>query len=109
MEAYVSVQCGLFDWDERYAARDPLEKLSTPIDFEMFRPALDGALRRSDGSKGGRPPLDAVMSFKTLILQTLYGRSDAQMEFQILGWRSFRRFLGLDDGDNTPDETTILR
>ena len=104
------VQRGFFDLDERYAALsaagDPLEKLGTLIDFEIFRPTLDAALQRSDGSKGGRPPLDAVMMFKTLILQTLYGLSDAQAEFQILDRRSFGRFLGLDDGDNTPDETT---
>ncbi|MEJ2410135.1 MAG: transposase [Novosphingobium sp.] len=109
----MSVQRGFFDLDERYvalsAAGDPLEKLSALIDFEIFRPALDAALQRSDGSKGGRPPLDAVMMFKTLILQTLYGLSDAQTEFQILDRRSFDRFLGLDDGDNTPDETTIWR
>ena len=106
MEAYVSVQRGFCDLDERYAALsaagDPLEKLGALIDFEIFRPALDAALQRSDGSKGGRPPLDAVMMFKTLILQTLYGLSDAQAEI-------LRRFLGLDDGDNTPDETTIWR
>lgn len=113
MEGYVSVQRGFFDLDERYAALsaagDPLEKLNALIDFEIFRPALDAALQRSDGSKGGRPPLDAVMMFKALVLQTLYGLSDAQTEFQILDRRSFGRFLGLDDGDNTPDQTTILR
>ncbi|SMD04772.1 Transposase [Novosphingobium sp. B1] len=102
----MSVQRGFCDLDERYAALsaagDPLEKLGALIDFEIFRPALDAALQRSDGSKGGRPPLDAVMMFKTLILQTLYGLSDAQAEI-------LRRFLGLDDGDNTPDETTIWR
>ena len=107
------VQRGFFDLDARYAALsaagDPLEKLSALIDFEIFRPALDAALQRSDGSKGGRPPMDAVMMFKTLVLQTLYGLSDAQTEFQILDRRSFGRFLGLDDGDNTPDETTIWR
>jgi len=109
----VAAQRGFFDLDERYAALsaagDPLEKLGGLIDFEIFRPALDAALQRSDGSRGGRPPLDAVMMFKTLILQTLYGLSDAQAEFQILDRRSFGRFLGLDDGDNTPDETTIWR
>ena len=54
-------------------------------------------------------PLDAVMIFKTLILQTLYGLSDAQIEFQILDRRSFDRFVGLDAGDNAPDQTTIWR
>lgn len=109
----MAAQRGFFDLEERYAALsaagDPLEKLGGLIDFEIFRPALDAALQRSDGSRGGRPPLDAVMMFKTLILQTLYGLSDAQAEFQILDRRSFGRFLGLDDGDNTPDETTIWR
>jgi IS5 family transposase len=109
----MSVQRGFFDLDARYAALsaagDPLEKLDRLIDFEMFRPELDAALQRSNGSKGGRPPLDAVMMFKTLVLQTLYGLSDAQAEFQILDRRSFGRFLDLDDGDNTPDETTIWR
>lgn len=49
------------------------------------------------------------MMFKVLVLQTLYALSDAQAEFQILDRRSFGRFLGLDEGDNTPDETTIWR
>ena len=106
-------QRGFFDLDARYAALsaagDPLEKLGGLIDFEIFRSALDGALKRSDGSKGGRPPMDAIMMFKVLVLQTLYGLSDGQAEFQILDRRSFGRFLGLDDGDNTPDETTIWR
>src|SRR3546814_17251812 len=110
MEGWVSVQRGLFDLDERYAALsaagDPLEKLGALIDFELFRPDLDAALQRSDGSKGGRPPLDAVMMFKVLVLQTLYALSDAQTEFQLLDRRSFGRFRGLDDGDHTPGDTT---
>jgi IS5 family transposase len=106
-------QRGFFDLDERYAALsnagDPLERLSSVIDFEVFRPELDAALRRSDGAKGGRPPMDAVMMFKVLVLQALYGLSDAQAEFQIMDRRTFGRFLGLDDGDRVPDETTIWR
>lgn len=64
----VSEQRGFFDLDERYAAfsaaGDPLEKLGGLIDFEIFRPALDAVLQRSDGSRGGRPLMDAVMMFK---------------------------------------------
>lgn len=55
----MSEQSGFFDLDASYAALsaagDPLEKLGGLIDFEIFRAALDGALKRSDGSKGGRP------------------------------------------------------
>ena len=106
-------QRGFFDLDERYAALskagDPLERLSMVIDFEVFRPELDAVLQRSDGTKGGRPPMDAVMMFKVLVVQALYGLSDAQAEFQIMDRRTFGRFLGLDDGDSVPDETTIWR
>lgn len=106
-------QRGFFDLDERYAALskagDPLERLSALVDFEMFRADLDAALRRSDRGRGGRPPLDAVMMFKVLVLQALYGLSDAQAEFQIMDRRTFGRFLGLEDGDRVPDETTIWR
>ena len=106
-------QRGFFDLDERYAALskagDPLERLSAVIDFEIFWPELDAALNRSDGTRGGRPPMVPVLMFKVLVIQALYGLSDAQAEFQILDRRSFGRFLGLDDGDKVPDETTIWR
>jgi transposase, IS5 family len=73
---------GFFDLDERYtalsAAGDPLERLSAVIDFELFRGELDAALARSDRAKGGRPPYDAVLMFKILVVQTLYTLSDDQ-------------------------------
>ena len=90
---------GFFDLDERYAALskagDPLERLSAVLDFEVFRPELDAALNRSDGSRGGRPAMDPVLMFKVLVIQALYGLSDAQAEFQIMDRRTFGRFLGL--------------
>ena len=71
----MSDQRGLFDLDERYqrlsAAGDPLEKLSALIDFEMFRTDLASALAYRSGSQGGRPPLDPVMMFKVLAVQSL--------------------------------------
>lgn len=109
----MSEQRGFFDLDDRYAALskagDPPERLLAVVDFEIFRLELNAALRRSDGAKGGRPPMDAVLMFKVLVIQALYGLSDAQAEFQIMDRRTFGRFLGLDDGDTVPDETTIWR
>ena len=77
-------QPGLFDPDERYRRLSengdpPLARLSAPIDFERLRPA---AAKRSDGSGGGRPAYDPVVTFKTPILQTLYTLSDDATEFQ---------------------------
>ncbi len=60
-------QPGFFDSDERLAwlsaAGDPLERLAAVVDFELFRGELERALQRSDRSKGGRPPYDAVLMF----------------------------------------------
>jgi len=104
-------QPGFFDIDERYAALseagDPLERLVKVVDFEVFRSRLLVALRRSDRSKGGRPPYDPVLMFKILVLQALYNLSDDQTEFQIRDRLSFMRFLGLGLSDKVPDAKTI--
>ncbi|SMF43106.1 Transposase DDE domain-containing protein [Azospirillum oryzae] len=104
-------QAGLFDLQDHNAelskSGDPLERLLSVVDFEVFRPTLDAALGRKDRSRGGRPPLDAVMMFKILVLQALYGLSDEQAEYQVRDRLSFMRFLGLGLGDRVPNRTTI--
>jgi IS5 family transposase len=107
----MGVQPGFFDLDERHgmlsAAGDPLERLAAVVDFGLFRDDLEAALERSDRSKGGRPPYDAVLMFKVLVLQTLYTLSDDQTEYQIRDRLSFMRFLGLALEDRVPDAKTI--
>lgn len=44
---------------------------------------------------------------KITILQSLYGLSDAQTEFQILDRYTFKRFLGIMNDSEIPDEKTI--
>jgi transposase, IS5 family len=109
--AWMIGQPGFFDLDERYAALsaagDPLERLAAVVEFELFRPDLDAALARSDRAKGGRPPYDAVMMFKVLVLQTLYTLSDDQTEYQLKDRLSFMRFVGLALEDRVPDAKTI--
>lgn len=104
-------QRGFWDLEDHYAklseTGDPLETLAAAVSFEPFRYRLEKALKRTDGSKGGRPPYDRVLMFKILILQALYGLSDEQAEFQIRDRLSFLRFLGLSPSDRTPDSTTI--
>eukprot|EP01035_Chromulina_nebulosa_P021079 gene21079-27314_t len=110
MEAGMA-QPGFFDLDHRYRrlseTGDPLVKLASLIDFEIFRPRLKVALKRSDGSKGGRPPYDPVLMFKILILQSLYTLSDDATEFQVRDRLSFMRFLRLGLEDPVPDAKTI--
>lgn len=68
-------QAGFRDIDERYAklsdGGDSLERLTAVVDFEVFRRQLKAALNRSNRLKGDRPPYDAVLMFKVLVLQAL--------------------------------------
>ena len=77
-------QRGFWDVEHRLAELsrqgDPLEKLATTVDFEIFRPTLAKTLKRQDSSKGGRPPFDAVLKFRMLVLQSLHGLSLEQTE-----------------------------
>jgi len=102
---------GFFDAEDRLkalsAAGDPLEKLRSVVDFELFRSELDAALARGDRSKGGRPPYDPVLMFRVLVVQTLYTLSDDQTEYQIRDRLSFMRFVGLELHDRVPDAKTI--
>jgi IS5 family transposase len=104
-------QPGFFDLDVRYAllsdGGDPLERLSRIVSFEDFRPHLEDALERKDRSLGGRPPMDAVMMFKILVLQSLYNLGDDAAEYLIRDRLSFMRFLGLGLADKGPDAKTL--
>lgn len=104
-------QAGFFNFEERLAELsakgDDLERLNNLIDFEMFRPDLERAVPRSDGSKGGRPPFDHVLMFKVLILQASHNLSYERTEYLIKDRLSFMRFLGLGLGGRVPDENTI--
>lgn len=104
-------QLGFFDLSDRYDALtqkgDPLEQLATHIPWTRFRKTLEKSLGRSQRPKGGRPPFDAMLMFKVLILQALYNLSDDQTEYQIRDRLSFMRFLGLDLHQRIPDAKTI--
>ena len=58
-------------------------------------------------SRAGRKPMDAVVMFKTLVLDALYNLSDDQIDYQVRDRLSFMRFLGLDLEDRVPDAKTV--
>lgn len=105
------VQPGFFDVDERLARLsdlgDQLEAFARAVDFEQFRPDLEQALAYADASKGGRPPIDPVLMFKILVIQTINTLSDERTEYLINDRLSFMRFLGLGLSDRVPDAKTI--
>lgn len=84
--------------------------------------SLDGILRRvnwaslealledlRDRQSAGRPAFEGLVMFKALLLQALYGLSDAGLEEALKDRLSFRRFVGLSLSDAVPDHTTICR
>jgi len=74
---------------------------------------MEAALPRADRSRGGRPPYDAVLMFRILVLQALYTLSDEQTEYQLRDrlveplCGSTMRFAGLALHDPVPDAKTI--
>jgi hypothetical protein len=77
---------GLFDVDFRLQeldkGGDPLPKLNAMVDWNLFRADLETIRERECKSNAGRPPFDAVLMFKILILQSLYNLADDATEYQ---------------------------
>ena len=104
-------QSGLFDLQFRLRKidrnGDPLSKLNDLGPWESFREELETIHEKPRKSTAGRKPLDVILMFKMLVLQSLYNLSDDQTEQQVLDRLSFMRFLGLELGDAVPDAKTI--
>ena len=87
---------------------NPLEKLDSVIDFEMFRSRLEEAMvNHNTKSNAGAKQYDVVMMFKVMVLRQYYNLSYEQTEYQIIDRGSFKRSLGLASGDRVPDANTI--
>ena len=87
---------------------NPLERLSSLVDFEMFRPVLEDVLLTKEcKTPAGRKPIDVVLMFKVIFLQRYYGLGDHQIQYQIIDRTSFRQFLGIHTVAEIPDEKTV--
>lgn len=86
---------------------NPFEELQQMIEWEMFRPQLNIIYQKKRKSNAGAKPKDVVMMFKGLVVQSLYGLSDDQLEYQIEDRRSFRHFLGIRYNERAPDAKTF--
>src|SRR3977135_1828273 len=107
-------QFGFFDAERRLAAitakGDPLEMIARVVPFENFRAEIEAAVLTPVNEKkstAGRKPIDVMVMFRMLVLQSLYNLSDEQVEYQVRDRLSFTRFLGLGIEDGIPDGTTL--
>ena len=105
------MQPGFFDHRDRLEQLeklgDPLPHIDRVVDWEGFRPIIEGTRPPRAAHTGGRPWTDAVLMFKLLVLQQLYNLSDDQTEYQVRDRYSFCRFLELSPEDRVPDAKTI--
>ena len=93
-------QLGFFDADKRLTALsakgDPLEAIDLLVPWESFRGDIEAAVLTPETerkSTAGRKPIDVIVLFRMLILQSLYNLSDEQVEYQVRDRLSFTRFL----------------
>ena len=107
-------QLGFFDADKRLAAisakGDPLEMIDRVVPFESFRAEIEAVVLTPEADKkssAGRKPIDVIVMFRMLVLQSLYNLSDEQVEYQVSDRMSFTRFLRLGIEDLVPDGTTL--
>ena len=85
-------QMGFFDADKRLsmlsAKGDPLISISALVPWEKFRGDIEAVVLTADEdrkSSAGRKPIDALVLFRMLVLQSLYNLSDEQVEYQQAG------------------------
>jgi IS5 family transposase len=82
-----------------------LDRIGALVKWYRFEKLL--ASVRDGGA--GRPAYPPLLMFKVLLLQSLYGLSDAETEEALADRLSFRRFAGLALTDAVPDHSTICR
>ena len=104
----------LFDADKRLSALsakcDPLIGISALLPWEPFRSDIEAVVVTADGtrkSNAGRKPMDALVPFRMLVLQSVYILSDEQAEDQVRDRLSFTPLLGLGIEGGIPDGTTL--
>lgn len=83
-----------------------LDRLEGLVKWYRFE-KLIGHLRDEAGP--GRPGWPALVLFKALLLQSLYGLSDRELEEALDDRLSFRRFAGLSLEAAVPDHTVLNR
>jgi IS5 family transposase len=83
-----------------------LDRLSELVKWYRFE-KLVGGLR--DATSPGRPGYPALVLLKAVLLASLYGLSERELEEALDDRLSFRRFVGLALEDKVPDHTVLNR
>jgi IS5 family transposase len=90
---------------EQVGGSTALDRMNGLVKWYRFEKAMSHL--RDAGP--GRPGYPVLVLFKGLLLQTLYGLSDRELEEALKDRLSFRRFIGLSLTEAVPDHTVLNR
>jgi IS5 family transposase len=97
-----------FALEERYKRvsdlGDKVAEFDQLIKWDLFRPILQDLYTNATG-QGGRPNFNEILMVKLLVLQSMYGLSDPELERMANDRISFLKFLGYPE--KIPDHSTI--
>ena len=86
-----------FALEERYKRvedlGDKVAGFETLIEWDQFRPII-GDLYTNTTEQGGRPNIDVIIMVKLLVLQSMFGLSDPELDRLANDRISFLKFLG---------------
>lgn len=85
---------------------DRLELMKEQIDWQPFIPLVKKVFY-DNKTEGGRPHTNELIVVRSMLLQSWYGLSDPELEFQCHDRLSFRNFLGFPE--SIPDFSTIWK
>ena len=83
-----------------------LSEIEKVVDWRALVEIVKG-LDRTQGGRGGRPPISFEIKLKMLFLQYTFNLSDEELEDQLIDRLSFQQFVGLGYDQEIPDFTTF--
>lgn len=83
----------------------PLDRIASLVRWYRF----DKVLKGFGASGPGRPSWPAGVMFRCLLVGSLYGLSERELEEALCDRLSFRRFVGLGLEESVPDHTSLNR
>ena len=83
-----------------------LSEIAKMVNWQALVTLVKG-LDKTQGGKGGRPPISFEIKLKMLFLQHIFNLSDEQLEDQLIDRLSFQQFVGLSYEEEIPDFTTL--
>lgn len=84
----------------------PLDRIAVLVRWYRFEKVLKGLRDAAGPGRGAWPPL---LLFKALLVGSLYGLSERELEAALADRLSFRRFVGLGLEEGVPDHSVLNR